>query len=1336
MVQKPYILSLDIGTGSVGYACMDLNFNVLNYFNKDALGVYLFDGAETAETRRLARGARRRNNRRIKRLGLLQEVLAPLVRNPNFYQFERQHQWKNDNTDFKHKSLSEVLTYLGYNSKAYPTIYHLQAALLNEKRQFDPELIYLALYHLVKYRGHFLFERLDMNDISGGESFDDFIELVHLYEVENQRTLDLDRETIEEIYNILLRNDLTKSDRVNQVKKKAKILDQFAKMVLGLKFSEYKLFDNADNMEALKEINQSHTLDSEYEENLSEALTQSQIELIQLANKIYSTIVLKEILKGHDSIAIAKVAAYEKFKHELKTVKDLVYQADATKAAFKSIFVSSKSALKAYEAYPDNKNFKALCTFDQYRIKPKDKYKSLLTELKKYIPEDHELYNELNQETLLKVLNTTDNASIPMQNNLYEAEKILRNQQVFHSDITDEMIDKVLELIRFRIPYYVGPLVKNKDQAKFGWMVKNENESVKPWNFETVVNRSESATEFIRRMTSKCTYLINEDVLPKHSLLYQEMEVLNELNNVQIRTQSEPKNRKYRMTPKVKQFAFDHIFTQTKTVSHRHFIDKMLNSNYREYFMKNGDVLSVYGTQDEKKFTSKLSSYIDMKKIFGSVEDKRAEIEQIILWITLFEDKNILVKKLKENYPDLTEKQINQLKKLNYSGWGRLSEKLLTHEHQGHSVIELLRQTDKNFMEIITDDTYDFESFIQAENQIPTQQIRYQDIADLATSPALKKGIWSTIKLVRELTSIFGEPEKIIIEFATEDGEKGKRQKTRKQSWEQNIKDKKLKSIEEYQHIIQVANGLTNEQLREDSLWLYLSQNGKCMYSGKKIDLDLLLSKSGDKYYEIDHIIPRSYIKDDSIDNKVLVLKEMNQTKGDLVPLQFISNPDYLIQFWKRLNASGLISQLKLNRLMKKEFTEMDKEGFIQRQLVETRQISVHVRDFLNEEYPNTKVIPMKAKIVSEFRKKYDIPKIRSLNDEHHAIDAYLNGVVYRGAQVAYKDVDFFDFNFRWEKVKEKWKQMGEFNRKNKLKNLFFINALRKIDLSKGEPLISKVEMDLDRFKVNISKKRANISQHFYKQTAYSPKTNTPKYESNKTDVAVYTEMNRYRTHLLAVRTIDKKGKSKVNYYAIDEYMFEHYKHQNHDMKALALHLAHREISEEILDAQIVYTLYKGDLLMLNGHPCYLVSSGEVINAKQFKLSLDEQRALKKALNKKDTPTEVLIEQYANLAEKAIEAYAEYLNTKSNQDKAQKVRDLFINTTQTHQDFVDCVEELFKATKASAVRSEKIGSRKIVGKKAFTEKKSNMKVAYTSITGLKTTRPKSLFKLAESNNEL
>ena len=42
--------------------------------------------------------------------------------------------------------------------KKYPTIYHLRKALISEDRKFDLREIYIALAHMIKYRGNFLLE--------------------------------------------------------------------------------------------------------------------------------------------------------------------------------------------------------------------------------------------------------------------------------------------------------------------------------------------------------------------------------------------------------------------------------------------------------------------------------------------------------------------------------------------------------------------------------------------------------------------------------------------------------------------------------------------------------------------------------------------------------------------------------------------------------------------------------------------------------------------------------------------------------------------------------------------------------------------------------------------------------------------------------------------------------------------------------------------------------------------------------------------------------------------------------------------------------------------------
>ena len=78
------------------------------------------------------------------------------------------------------------------------------------------------------------------------------------------------------------------------------------------------------------------------------------------------------------------------------------------------------------------------------------------------------------------------------------------------------------------------------------------------------------------------------------------------------------------------------------------------------------------------------------------------------------------------------------------------------------------------------------------------------------------------------------------------------------------------------------------------------------------------------------------------------------------------------------------------------ELTDDDLAGFIQRQLVETSQAVCGLAEVLELYLPNTIIIYNKASNTSDFRKRFHIPKVRGLNDAHHAVDAYLNVITGR----------------------------------------------------------------------------------------------------------------------------------------------------------------------------------------------------------------------------------------------------------------------------------------------------------------------------------------------------
>ncbi|MFL2020382.1 type II CRISPR RNA-guided endonuclease Cas9 [Weissella hellenica] len=70
------------------------------------------------------------------------------------------------------------------------------------------------------------------------------------------------------------------------------------------------------------------------------------------------------------------------------------------------------------------------------------------------------------------------------------------------------------------------------------------------------------------------------------------------------------------------------------------------------------------------------------------------------------------------------------------------------------------------------------------------------------------------------------------------------------------------------------------------------------------------------------------------------------------------------------------------------------KERFIARSLVETRQIIKNVAQLIDARFKDTKAVPIRAGLTGDMRRYIAVPKIRDLNDYHHAHDALMIATV------------------------------------------------------------------------------------------------------------------------------------------------------------------------------------------------------------------------------------------------------------------------------------------------------------------------------------------------------
>lgn len=470
-----------------------------------------------------------------------------------------------------------------------------------------------------------------------------------------------------------------------------------------------------------------------------------------------------------------------------------------------------------------------------------------------------------------------------------------------------------------------------------------------------------------------------------------------------------------------------------------------------------------------------------MKNIFGELNENNYEqCEKLIYWITIFEEKKILKRKIKKEYPEITDKQIKKLLKLNYSGWSRISKKMLVglKAYDGENIIEKLEKTSLNFMQIINKKEFGFNKKLEELMPKSNCKLTYNDVDEIPTSPANKRAIWQTICVVKEITKVMkNEPNNIYIEFAKSESKKKMKDARVKQLLKKYEEiNNQIKTLKDYDYSI--YKELKNHQIDKtlsDKLYLYFIQNGKCLYSREPLNLDELNT------YEIDHIMPQSYIKDDSIDNKALVIRKENQGKKDnlLLSDEIINKQS---EWWKSLLENGLISQTKYFRLIKRKMfeTDDDKDSFIKRQLVETRQITKYVTNLLNNEYKNAKIFAIRAKNTHEFRSQFKIYKNRNINNFHHAHDAYILSII---GNVIDKKI-YMKNDFLYSEYVKRYNKKEDKNKVNKdSKQLSLIMKLirENVDLEK----VYKVMNYKDCY---ISRMLQENTGSFYNQTLYSPK--------------------------------------------------------------------------------------------------------------------------------------------------------------------------------------------------------------------------------------------------------
>lgn len=559
-----------------------------------------------------------------------------------------------------------------------------------------------------------------------------------------------------------------------------------------------------------------------------------------------------------------------------------------------------------------------------------------------------------------------------------EALRILQTQQEFNPQITDEFINSYLEILTGKRKYYHGP-GNEKSRTDYGkYTTKKDAQG----QYITLNN-------IFGILIGKCTFYPEEFRAAKASYTAQEFNLLNDLNNLTVPTE----------TKKLSEEQKNQIITYVKNEK------AMGPAKLFKYIAKllSCDVADIKGYRIDKSDKAEIHTFEAYRKmktleIIDVEQMEREKLDKLAYVLTLNTEREGIQEALDHEFADGTfsQDQIDELvqfRKANSSifgkGWHSFSVKLMM------ELIPELYATSEEQMTILT--RLGKQKATSSSNK--TKYIDEKQLTEEIYNPVVAKSVRQAIKIVNAAIKKYGDFDNIVIEMARETNEDDEKKAIQKiQKANKAEKDAAmLKAANQYNGKSELPHSVFHghKQLAT-KIRLWHQQGERCLYTGKTISIHDLINNPNQ--FEIDHILPLSITFDDSLANKVLVYATANQEKGQRTPYQALDSMD---DAWSFRELKAFVRESKALSNKKKEYllTEEDiskfdvRKKFIERNLVDTRYASRVVLNALQEHFKahkiDTKVSVVRGQFTSQLRRHWGIDKTRDTY-HHHAVDALI----------------------------------------------------------------------------------------------------------------------------------------------------------------------------------------------------------------------------------------------------------------------------------------------------------------------------------------------------------
>lgn len=166
----PYSIGFELSSTAHGFVATDPNGNVLYHGKQPVMGTRVFKEGQHAAEARMPRTSRRGIQRRRGREHEMERVFAPVISSidPDFF-IRRRMSYKFGKIRFESDPIGFSYSRLFHS---FPTLAHLDVALMESDSAMDPRLIFESVANHVVRRGHFLLENQNVSSTNSDIDID------------------------------------------------------------------------------------------------------------------------------------------------------------------------------------------------------------------------------------------------------------------------------------------------------------------------------------------------------------------------------------------------------------------------------------------------------------------------------------------------------------------------------------------------------------------------------------------------------------------------------------------------------------------------------------------------------------------------------------------------------------------------------------------------------------------------------------------------------------------------------------------------------------------------------------------------------------------------------------------------------------------------------------------------------------------------------------------------------------------------------------------------------------------------------------------------------------